>query len=252
MAEDKKWWEEPEPDQETWWDNSETNSEFEQQSNDVQTNTERDIKKERFRTWLASKQFEKDYYPTSNGPKNKVEDLTSYDKVLREYKCISGITLNKNRFDCEHPNRGYKLHLNVLPENVIRVSTYLKNKGYIHKYIKGGDPDDKTFTIYIGSLDLTRKLAQEISEDLSGLLCFPAVEEEIEFAPNVVGRFHVKDPNFSEHPFANVRGISTLIKYEKAGYSGIWEPVPEDITKQAFNETFDALAEQFGKYFYGT
>jgi hypothetical protein len=103
-----------------------------------------------------------------------------------------------NFIENDNCNIGWKLHINVQPENVRAVSAYLKANGYRHKFLHGGEvADGKIFTIYIGDYNLVRSLSNRISTDLRSCLCKPTVKNEIELAPGVVGRFvgprHIKN-----------------------------------------------------------
>lgn len=196
-------------------------------------------------------------FPTSNGtinPYSNSEDLTkgneAYAAVLKDYinnECTS------ETYDC--PQRsfvGHKIHLNVTPENVIAVSEYLKQNKFRHKYLFGGDINDgKIFTIYIGSFDLARKLSLELSQALKGLLAKPAAVEEIEYAPNIVGRFDAgKTPNFLQYGLG-VRGISVLRNWGQILLYSSTETKPSHVVT-AFRASYNQLAKDFGTYFYGT
>lgn len=141
------------------------------------------------------------------------------------------------RADFVHMNIGYKLHLNVEPENVSNVSEYLKRKSIPHKYLSGANPlEGKIFTLYIGSRNLASEVALEISKDLDGLLCFPVSKDGIEFAPNVVGRFNTVQEDFDRYPRFGIRGISTL---------------SDSFESDCLVKSYDFLSVKYGEYFNG-
>jgi hypothetical protein len=89
-----------------------------------------------------------------------------------------------NKKDFEEANIGWKIHLNVCPENTKAVSEYLISQEYYHKYFGGGEIEDgKIFTVYIGSYLLTEKLAREIYHDIYWILARSRIPGELEFAP---------------------------------------------------------------------
>jgi hypothetical protein len=199
------------------------------------------VNRQIYKTWLANQMHSENAFPTSDGPNNSFSTKESIDEYLifmDEYKSIFPANLgNYDFFECD---TGYKLHLNVLPENVRSVSEYLKSKGYSHKYLSGGSPEDgKIFTIYTGSKKLTTSLAKEISRELSGLICRPSTSSEVEFAPNIVGRFSVISDKYTRYPIGKVRGM----------------PIRKDLFganhTQAFNLSFIELEKDFGVYFTG-
>lgn len=125
-------------------------------------------------------------------PKKRGE---AYLQQLKDYN-FNGMKEKTDFKFSDDPNIGWKLHLNVTPENVKEVSHVLSEKGYCHKYLMAGDASDgKVFTIYIGSRKKTEEEAQQISTSLKGLLSKPVNKAEVEFAPGVVARFTAKNPH---------------------------------------------------------
>lgn len=175
-------------------------------------------------------------YHYSNDP--EYQQARQQGRLKRDYDSIP----NRN------PNVGWKLHLNVEPENVQAVADFLKSNAYHHKYLSGGDPGD-TFTIYIGSYKLASKSAAEISAAVEGRLCKPTSDgSEIEMARGVAGRF---------------RG-STKQGFHQYGYSGLtlfkdfMTTTPyQDKTSEAYKSrlalekrrAFRGLIKLYGDYF---
>lgn len=178
-------------------------------------------------------------------------------RALEKYEQEHPGELKYDFADPNDPNIGWKFHLNVPPEFVQPVSEYLRNNGYRHKYLSGGDIDDgKIFTIYIGSYQLAKKLSEEISRDLSSYLCKPAAKQEIEFASGVVGRF-VGD---SKGPFSQYGpiGFSLERNWSEALYSHYdhhkkdpdYEQKHREMQEKAEEVSFKRLREVYGDYFF--
>jgi hypothetical protein len=161
---------------------------------------------------------------------------------------------------------GHKIHLNIEAKDVAAVSKYLKDNGYRHKYLSGGEIEDgKVFTVYIGSKDLTDELAQKISSDLQTYLRRPVFLDEVEYAPNVVGRFESSSGTSAE-PFSKygfgIRGVDMLRQDKDEIISG------RNLNKRntrsendailpggytgAFTRSFERLSQDYGSFFYGT
>lgn len=83
-------------------------------------------------------------FPSSDGPINPFmspQDEPRYTQALESYES-----------DDTHPDRylfrdgdtsvGHKIHLNVTPQHVRRVSEYLRDEGFRHKYLRGGEVED--------------------------------------------------------------------------------------------------------------
>jgi len=106
--------------------------------------------------------------------------------------------------DIKNLNIWWKFHLNVKPENIQDVVSYLIENDYYHKYMNWWEPvDGKVFTIYVGSGQMSQREAYIMNKDIGNLLCKPKAKEEIEFQPWIVGRFCVvsfKDSNLCDVP----------------------------------------------------
>lgn len=81
-------------------------------------------------------------YPESQklpeNPYSKMDEKVAYEKynkILPEYGNWKAENIKIGDF--KNPNIGWKMHLNVTPENVVEVSTYLRKEGYCHKYLSG-------------------------------------------------------------------------------------------------------------------
>lgn len=88
-------------------------------------------------------------------------------------------------------NIGWKLHICVSPDDIPEMYAYLQQADVNFKYLEWGDGVEKTFTIYTGSMKMTREVSKILSE-VQHLLRKPSwcwIEREIEFSAWVYGRF---------------------------------------------------------------
>lgn len=108
-----------------------------------------------------------------------------------------------------NPNVGWKLHLNVKPENIIAVSNYLKNINIPHKMLSGGEVEvGKIFTICTGSRIYTLEVIKMIEKDILPLLEEPHQDiGEPLLGNKIVGRFVGDRRNFQQY---GPNGISRL------------------------------------------
>lgn len=154
---------------------------------------------------------------------------------------------------------GWKLHLNVQPEHVQEVSQYLSQNGYAHKFLYGGDiQDGSVFTVYTGAYRLTSECAGQLSTDLHQFLSRPTNQNELEFAPGVVGRF--QGPKGGKDGFADKgpSGFSltedsaeywlNILKYHKQDPD--YQERVEQQKKISETTSFKKLYELYGGYFY--
>lgn len=226
-------------------------------------------RREQFKRQLKDQQFAEELFPSSTrrlNPDIGEDDFKRYTSELAEYsdEKVEATSLATDFFVPGNPNIGFKLHLNVPIADVRRASEYLRAQGIHHKYLFGGEIDQgKIFTIYTGSKNKTDEVAKKVSADMSDWLCRPADRDEIEFAPNVIGRFaainvHVKEDLGSDrtwHQYGNgLRGVPML--WSDCSQFGPWGIKPGDKDYQpalleAFDRTYAKLANQFGPYFYG-
>lgn len=227
-------------------------------------------------------------YPLSqNLPTNKFNgdyDDPEYEKYLKDYGS-SSIKEKINEYNKKNPgkiktdfkyyyqdptkpkelnpNIGWKLHLNIGPENVKNVSKYLIDNGYDHKYLHGGRiTNGKIFTIYIGSHKLTRELAQQISRDLKSCLCRPIDQKETEFALGVSARFvNPKGEGFYQYGFSG--GMQTIEDDQKKFTELQLKHIGKKISDEEFKNQFKTLQKKscfnsykklkqiYGEYFTG-
>jgi hypothetical protein len=176
---------------------------------------------------------------------SKLRDLNN-NSYSKEY-----IYYNENNFqsgitnDDIKENFGWKLHLNVTPEDSILVSRWLKINNFAHKFLSGGDiSDGKIFTVYIGSYDLCTKMSKKIFDSLNQYLCKPADNTEIEIEPGIIGRFVCGDK-------------SRFRQYGTCGFSEIIDNngilnKSQDQKDQKTLLSFRKLSKEFGDYFYHT
>ncbi len=213
--------------------------------------------------WVQS-QIGKPFNQEHHKEFEKIAGLEEYSSSKKELDDYNKENPENHKYDFQEFNDdGWKLHLNVEPENVKKVSEYLTKNGYMHKFLSGGDlGDGKVFTIYIGSYNLTDKLSQEISEDLTGLLAKPAISE-VEFAPGVVGRFTGDRFNFTQYSLSgigfsflekdafNILGIDAHIRLAKSE-----EEKEKALAKKAQymfaaeKNAYEALRKKYGDYFF--
>ena len=158
-----------------------------------------------------------------------------YTDVLEEY--IFHGSPEKSQFFNDDPNCGYKVHLNVLPANVIAVSNFLKNHEFHHKYLHGGEIEDgKIFTVYLGSKAATERYVREIYEGVGDLLEHSKAYGEVEYAPRIVGRF--------------VGGKKYFRQYGREGISLLYD-LPSEHPLNTPERAREKALEEYGEYFGG-
>ncbi len=218
------------------------------QSKRTPEKTEKNTREEIFDMWdqdMLDKNFRtKCLHPDSQALQvNTSISEKEYEKILephndwRNYYKAKELWLN----DEIKQNVGRKLHINILPENIIAVDKYLNDNWFVYKYLHWGELiDGKIFTIYIGSYETTKIVAERISHDIRKYLCKPEDHSEIEFAPGVVWRFKYRS-------WANDPRKSA--PYGTCGFSvdrtlkSLW------ITKMELI-SYRRLQSKFGKYFH--
>jgi hypothetical protein len=182
-------------------------------------------------------------------PRNKAMSLADYKSsrgimvnwghLLSYY---SEIPLNERIYkfdDITNPDLGWKLHLNVSPENVDPVSEFLADNGFVYKYLHGGLPSvGKVFTVYCGSNYYANLCANLISVNVGQFLDYPAAVGEVEFAPGIVGRF-VGSPY--SYDISSCRYGMSLIKNPTLTYG-------TDIVEK----TYDSLVARYNSFFTGS
>lgn len=120
-----------------------------------------------------------------------------YHEILEDYR-HAPIGVQRQKIDYwkrGDVNIGHKVHLETPVASVISVSNFLKTEGLVHKYIADGNQRGKKFTVYLGSYDNAIEQSGVISRALEEHLRRPRAVDEIEYAPNVVGRFCAETTN---------------------------------------------------------
>ena len=115
-----------------------------------------------------------------------------YTKYLPEHWWVNWKRAKELKLNDElDTDIGWKFHVNIKPEHVVVVDTYLKDAGFNFKFLHWGDIEDwKIFTIYIGSYALMKQLAEVLHRNIWKYLCKPQQScTDIEFAQWVVWRF---------------------------------------------------------------
>jgi hypothetical protein len=213
--------------------------------------------------WKKIEAARENPFPNSHAPENPdmPTDEDGFDARIHHKPYLA--KLNQYQFlapDSERhffggsSNIGYKLRLNIAIADIEKVSNYLKEKGFDHKYLSGADSSGEVFTVYTGSRDRTDAIAKILSSDLDNALRKPVGEKELEFAPNVIGYFctlsnplgMIKEPGieFSRYPRRNVRGIPLVRPHADTTRDSI----PDD---RVFDISYNFLSRVFGSYFYG-
>lgn len=180
------------------------------------------------------------------------------DKI-KEYNDKNPLEIKNDFVEAEDPNIGWKFHLNVKPENVDFVSDYLIKNGYDHKYLSGGEIEEgKIFTMYVGSYNMAKRLAQGLSHDLYIYLCKPGENQEVEFAAGVVGRFvaskYLKN-NFNKYGTCgfslkedDLKQLHRLIFFHKNKPD--LEEKKKKFIQDAEEKAYKELQEIYGDYFF--
>ncbi|MCX5708681.1 MAG: ATP-binding protein [Candidatus Omnitrophica bacterium] len=154
-------------------------------------------------------------------------------------------------------NGGWKLHLTVKPENYAAVDKWLFNNHERqygqYKLLRGGDRGEKDFTIYIGSWENAKRVADKIESEIGHFLEKSKASGDKMFSNKglVAGRF-------------DIQHIELYKEYKNEGRNGVpfddravtdrnWAPVGERealITKHV--DRIDAfLRDTFGEYYTG-
>ncbi len=204
-----------------------------------------------YKNELLLLQNDENPFPNSNEEESPLRTYEEYENALKPYMAI--IESDKTDFLEHRASVGHKVHLNVAPENVTAVSRYLTENQYSHKYLSGGEvADGKIFTVYFGSLKIAKKYATCLSQELGIKLLRPRVRSQVEYAPNISGRFVGNQTEFTQYPLGGIRGISSmreLVEFD------LWTHRTPDETREhamkVFNISYDRLSEMYCEYFYG-
>jgi hypothetical protein len=154
-----------------------------------------------------------------------------------------------HRFPEENPsgNIGYKCHFRVEPSKVEEVSEFLKEKGFYHKYLSGGEVEaGKCFTVYIGSKDLTRQAVEFIEAQIGHLLQpnygYPGYDQ---WSEHVSGRF--SGNRFKYSTKTGRFGFNLTNKLDRHLFN-------KNLTREeveAYRLSHQALIRDYGDYFGG-
>ncbi|MBT3349432.1 hypothetical protein HN954_00595 [bacterium] len=157
-----------------------------------------------------------------------------------------------------NPNIGWKLHLNISPENVVFVDKYLREKGICFKFLHGSELEDGfIFTIYVGSFQKTQEISKILTKDLQNFLAQPHKTNHLEFSAGVVGRFRGAEYKNKDFLFSSYSpsGFSWL-EYDKRNYSlkkTTKIANEQALAKQKKESEIRAIKElqfQYGDYFF--
>ena len=147
-----------------------------------------------------------------------------------------------NKTGGANPNIGWKCHLNIAPENVVRVSSILKTLDLEHKYLLADVSDGKVFTVYLGSKQIVEAVMPHLYGELKDYLLEPKAPGEIAFAPGIVGRFSGSKDRFSTKAAYN--GI-TLLSEDDAKISNPSE------APSAWKRADQEMRKLYGDYYGG-
>ncbi len=187
------------------------------------------------------------------------DTLQEYDYVPNAINfAIANRAEAKYNFLFSNPNLGWKVHLNIMPADVVATSNYLKQNGYAHKYLTGGGGGEgKAFTIYFGAKGVMDKWSQQLSKDLANVLCKPIVPDEVEITSGIVARFtnlegDGKEMDNQEDAFLQYGeyGLSARKAFvlSKGGWKNISTPAQK---KELARDAFQNLTRLYGSYFHG-
>lgn len=153
---------------------------------------------------------------------------------------------------------GWKIHFTPYPpEHVVKISQYLIENGYCHKFLSGGSPGEgKAFTVYLGSRQMLEKWVKELESTLGDMLLPAMAEEEEEVSPHISARFTSVDRGQDGDPLFHQYGVHGM----SAVYKTIKKRVTVDKSRSPFSsverkelseEAYDELSKRYGSYFHG-
>jgi hypothetical protein len=158
---------------------------------------------------------------------------------------------------------GWKIHLAADPQNYSTIDRWLnKNHSGLYKLLRGGDPGEKDFTIYVGSKDNTVTLAKKIELEIGHLLLpisnSVSKEDEV-ITQHVAARFddHVARTynNYGrggipeDEEAGNAR--QQIIRFQQKGdlqTASTWQK----FLKQHINKIHNDLIKKYGQHYTGT
>lgn len=172
-------------------------------------------------------------------------------------------------------NTGWKIHLNVKLKNHFNVYKWLVvNWKFRWKYLKGGQPEEKVFTIYVGSWDAMEALAIKINNEI-GRLLEPAQGEttytDIKVVGNVYARFDMRRwkgkpapriiassldvfgvPQLREEFWVSKNNSSRIGRFYRNCSARKLSKDDLEFIKPHFVKSVRACEQLFGVYFYGS
>lgn len=150
---------------------------------------------------------------------------------------------------------GWKIHLNATPENVKKISEYLKSNEYEHKYLSGGDPSDgKVFTIYFGSKSKLDEWSEVLASDLKSYISRPATNGEVEVAPGISARFdpgQARGDRFFRYGYFGVPVYRGDTSEESVNSKRILLEGSTDEKEEVTRLSYEKLSDLYGSYFTG-
>ncbi len=191
-------------------------------------------------------------------PQNPGHPEEEYKKALAPYGHDGEqyAKSNPESAKCDYPSgdeaTGWKIHLDVEPQDAQRVSEYLKQNNYTHKYLSGGDESEgKAFTVFFGSRKMIMKWANRLSQDLGTSLRQPKASGEIELAPGIAGRFVAGYPD-AKNEFGHNGEYGLVFRKQYVRDKGNWKNIKTREDKVAvYTDAYRTLAQKYGKYFHG-
>lgn len=152
----------------------------------------------------------------------------------------------------QYTTHGWKLHLNVAPENIKAASKYLKQAGYPHKTGLSSGQEGKSITVYAGARDVADKVAADINKKLAKIL-LPAkgdtLVDDQPFVGNVYGRFDIGRVDKEFHQYGRAGIPYTKNDMQNMSFGGD----RSEVAKEAATKRADAiLRERFGAFYTGS
>lgn len=147
---------------------------------------------------------------------------------------------------------GWKLHLNVAPENKVAVDEALKAMGVMYKMDRAVDPY-KDFTVYLGSRDSANAMADKLNGELGDLLLphrADVIVEDMPFNAKVIGRFDIGKADSRFHQYGD-NGVPAFID-DVRNMIGTTPAEHAEAFKKSAERAKKTLTRDYGEYFTGT
>lgn len=146
-----------------------------------------------------------------------------------------------------NPRIGWKIHLNVSPENALKVIKFLIENDLEHKYLSGADLNDgKIFTVYLGPKSNLLTWATTLNKELGSMLLPVKSQSDIPILNNITGRFVGEKSIYNTK--SSLRGI-TLLEEWKSMLDQVNDK--QELQKRGFEATDADLLRRYGKYYGG-